>query len=72
MPKHYPPKEKLHDSGNKFGDISAIDSLPEAEIGVIRGGKKKPIGIIDIATYQRLINKKYTIPSLPLFRTTGM
>ncbi len=32
--------------------------LPEAEIGVIRGGKKKPTGIIDIATYQSLINKK--------------
>ena len=32
--------------------------LPEAEIGVTRGGKKKPTGIIDIATYQSLINKK--------------
>ena len=32
--------------------------LPEAEIGVIGGGKKKPTGIIDIATYQSLINKK--------------
>lgn len=32
--------------------------LPEAEIGVIRGGKKKPTGVIDIATYQCLINKK--------------
>ncbi|MEW8070927.1 MAG: DEAD/DEAH box helicase family protein, partial [Candidatus Thiodiazotropha sp.] len=32
--------------------------LPEAEIGIIRGGKKKPTGIIDIATYQSLINKK--------------
>ena len=32
--------------------------LPEAEIGVIRGGKKKPTGIIDVATYQSLINKK--------------
>ena len=32
--------------------------LPEAEIGVIRGGKKKPTGNIDIATYQSLINKK--------------
>lgn len=32
--------------------------LPEAEIGVIRGGKKKPTGVIDIATYQSLINKK--------------
>lgn len=32
--------------------------LPEAEIGVIRGGKKNPTGIIDIATYQSLINKK--------------
>jgi len=32
--------------------------LPEVEIGVIGGGKKKPTGIIDIATYQSLINKK--------------
>jgi hypothetical protein len=32
--------------------------LPEAEIGVILGGKKKPTGSIDIATYQSLINKK--------------
>ena len=32
--------------------------LPEAEIGVIGGGKKKPTGMIDIATYQSLINKK--------------
>lgn len=32
--------------------------LPEAEIGIIRGGKKKPTGNIDIATYQSLINKK--------------
>lgn len=32
--------------------------LPKAEIGVIRGGKKKPTGVIDIATYQSLINKK--------------
>ncbi|MEW8028154.1 MAG: DEAD/DEAH box helicase family protein, partial [Candidatus Thiodiazotropha sp.] len=32
--------------------------LPEAEIGVISGGKKKPSGIIDVATYQSLINKK--------------
>ena len=30
--------------------------LPEAEIGVIRGGKKKSTGIIDIATHQSLIN----------------
>jgi len=32
--------------------------LPDAEIGVIGGGKKKPSGQIDIATYQSLINKK--------------
>lgn len=32
--------------------------LPETEIGIIRGGKKKPTGIIDVATYQSLINKK--------------
>ncbi|MCF6301394.1 MAG: DEAD/DEAH box helicase, partial [Proteobacteria bacterium] len=28
------------------------------EIGVIGGGKKKPTGLIDVATYQSLINKK--------------
>lgn len=32
--------------------------LPDTAIGVIGGGKKKPSGIIDIATYQSLINKK--------------
>lgn len=32
--------------------------LPDAAIGVICGGKKKPTGVIDIATYQSLINKK--------------
>lgn len=32
--------------------------LPNTEIGVIGGGKKKPTGIIDIATYQSLLNKK--------------
>ena len=32
--------------------------LPGTEIGIIRGGKKKPTGVIDIATYQSLINKK--------------
>ena len=32
--------------------------LPETEIGVIGGGKKKPSGQIDVATYQSLINKK--------------
>ncbi len=32
--------------------------LPNIEIGVIGGGKKSPVGIIDIATYQSLINKK--------------
>jgi superfamily II DNA or RNA helicase len=37
--------------------------LPEAEVGVISGGKKKPTGIIDIATYQSLINKKDNIIS---------
>lgn len=31
--------------------------LPGIDIGVIGGGKKKPTGIIDIATYQSLINK---------------
>jgi superfamily II DNA or RNA helicase len=32
--------------------------LPQTKIGVIRGGKNKPTGIIDISTYQSLINKK--------------
>ena len=32
--------------------------LSGTEIGVIGGGKKKPTGQIDIATYQSLINKK--------------
>ncbi len=32
--------------------------MPEIEIGVISGGKKKPTGVIDIATYQSLINLK--------------
>lgn len=32
--------------------------LPETKVGVIGGGKLKPSGIIDIATYQSLINKK--------------
>ena len=32
--------------------------LPEVEIGMIAGGKRKPTGVIDIATYQSLINLK--------------
>ena len=32
--------------------------MPDIEVGVIGGGKKKPSGVIDIATYQSLINKK--------------
>ncbi len=32
--------------------------LLDTEIGVIAGGKKKPTGVIDIATYQSLINLK--------------
>jgi len=32
--------------------------LPNTEVGVIGGGKRKPFGKIDIATYQSLINKK--------------
>ncbi|WP_022950854.1 TOTE conflict system archaeo-eukaryotic primase domain-containing protein [Leucothrix mucor] len=32
--------------------------LPGVEVGVIGGGKKKPTGLIDIATYQSLINKR--------------
>lgn len=44
--------------------------LPETEVGVIRGGKKKPTGIIDIATYQSLINKKDNTVS-PLVQDYG-
>ncbi|MFW2373637.1 MAG: TOTE conflict system archaeo-eukaryotic primase domain-containing protein [Gammaproteobacteria bacterium] len=32
--------------------------LPDTDVGIVGGGKKKPNGIIDIATYQSLINKK--------------
>jgi superfamily II DNA or RNA helicase len=32
--------------------------LPDIEVGVIGGGKLKPTGVIDIATYQSLINQK--------------
>ena len=32
--------------------------LEGALIGVIGGGKKKPTGQVDVATYQSLINKK--------------
>ncbi len=32
--------------------------LPDIEVGVIGGGKKKPSGVVDIATYQSLFNKK--------------
>ena len=32
--------------------------IPDTDVGIIGGGKKKPTGIIDIATYQSLINKK--------------
>ena len=32
--------------------------LPNIEIGVIGGGKKRPTGIIDVATYQSLIDKR--------------
>lgn len=39
--------------------------LSNTEIGVIGGGKKKPTGQIDVATYQSLINKKdNTVDSL--------
>lgn len=39
--------------------------VPSAEIGTIRGGRKKPTAQIDIATYQSLINRKdNTIDSL--------
>jgi len=45
--------------------------LPEVEIGVIRGGKKKPTGVIDIATYQTLINKKDNTVS-PIVQDYGL
>lgn len=32
--------------------------LPDVGVGIIGGGKKKPTGLVDIATYQSLINKK--------------
>lgn len=32
--------------------------LPDTGVGIIGGGKKKPTGVVDIATYQSLINKK--------------
>ncbi len=32
--------------------------LPNTDVGIIGGGKKKPTGVVDIATYQSLINKK--------------
>ena len=32
--------------------------LPDLDVGIIGGGKRKPTGQIDIATYQSLINKK--------------
>ena len=32
--------------------------LPDLEVGIIGGGKRKPTGQIDVATYQSLINKK--------------
>ena len=35
-----------------------LSFLPDTAVGVIGGGKKKPTGLIDIATYQSLINKK--------------
>lgn len=44
--------------------------LPEVTIGSIGGGKRKPSGIIDIATYQSLVNKK-TTPSRLSSKTTA-
>ena len=32
--------------------------LPNMDVGIIGGGKKKPTGVVDIATYQSLINRK--------------
>jgi len=49
--------------------------LPDVEVGVIGGGKKKPTGVIDIATYQSLIKAlsiKRTIQYRNLFKTMGM
>ena len=39
-------------------DLSGAMHVSTLRIGVIGGGKKKPSGQIDIATYQSLINKK--------------
>ncbi|NOQ81362.1 MAG: DEAD/DEAH box helicase [Methylophaga sp.] len=39
-------------------EMRVTSFLTGAEIGIIGGGKKKPSGQIDIATYQSLINKK--------------
>ncbi|OYW96420.1 MAG: DNA helicase [Alishewanella sp. 32-51-5] len=44
--------------------------LPEVEIGIISGGKRKPTGVIDIATYQSLINLKDNTV-LPLVQDYG-
>lgn len=44
--------------------------LPDIEIGVIAGGKRKPTGVIDIATYQSLINLKDNTV-LPLVQNYG-
>ena len=32
--------------------------LPDMDVGIIGGGKKKPTGVVDIATYQSLISRK--------------
>ncbi|TXH96983.1 MAG: DEAD/DEAH box helicase [Rheinheimera sp.] len=44
--------------------------LPDTEVGVVGGGKKKPTGVIDIATYQSLINLKDNTV-LPLVQDYG-
>ena len=44
--------------------------LPDTEIGMIAGGKKKPTFVIDIATYQSLINLKDN-SILPLVQDYG-
>lgn len=44
--------------------------LPDTEVGVVGGGKKKPTFVIDIATYQSLINLKDNTV-LPLVQDYG-
>lgn len=42
------------DKGQWQDEVNAMST----DVGIIGGGKKKPTGVVDIATYQSLINKK--------------